>query len=618
MKTQSIFLWCLLGWFGTTFTLQAETKDSLSLIPYPEQVEWSGKEGYHITQRTCIGYEESLQETAQYLADRLLQQTGFQLSLKKGPDKGNINLSLDSVKVSRSEGYILRVNRKGVQITAHDKCGAFYGVQTLLQLLPVKPMQTGKGNGPCLPAVEVVDAPSHPYRGMMLDVARFFFDKEFVKRFIDHMAVYKLNKLQLHLIDDSGWRVEIKQYPRLTEVGAWAGPEDHRLGGYYTQEDIREIVEYARVRCVDVIPEVEFPAHILSAVVAYPELSCSGEQHEMPVQHFISRDLLCVGKQHSLDFLKNVLDEVVELFPSPYVNIGGDEAVYDRWASCPHCLELMHREGLEKPSDLQGWLTNQVAGWLSEKGKTAIGWEEILLRGEVHTPVVSMIWHNAADTVQAIAGNHHAILAPAPHAYFDFPESGTPGEVKAATWLPPVPLEMAYTLPAADYSPASVTLGVQGCLWSDQFIHGNVLQPMAPIDENRAERYMEYLAFPRTLALDEVAWTPQRSRNYGQFLNRLSNHYPRLETMGWGYRVPEPVLNCVKTWDNGDEEVTLTSPVCGAEIAYTLDGSLPNIHSPKHHGAGIRIPKGVKLRAITVVTHRHHSLPVTFENATEE
>ena len=241
---------------------------------------------------------------------------------------------------------------------------------------------------------------------MMLDVSRYFYDKEFVKKYIDMMAMYKLNKLQFHLIDDSGWRLEIKKYPRLTEVGAWAGPDHNRLGGFYTQEDIKELIAYGQVRNVEIIPEIEFPAHILSAVVAYP--------------------WLCVGKESSLQFLRDVLDETVRLFPSSYINIGGDEAVYTRWEECPDCQKVMKREGLKKASELQGYLTNVVAEMMKEKNRTVVGWEEIFLRGDVKTPVVGLIWHNVRDTLLATQRGHKAILTRHAHV-FRLPRKPYPG-----------------------------------------------------------------------------------------------------------------------------------------------------------------------------------------------
>ena len=204
------------------------------------------------------------------------------------------------------------------------------------------------------------------------------------------------------------------------------------------------MLDYAAARNVEIIPEIEFPAHILSAVVAYPWLSCTGEQHEVPLQHFISRDLLCAGKQSSIDFLKDVLNETVELFPSKYINIGGDEAVYVRYEKCPDCQALMKKLGLTKPSELQGYLTNLVADMMAKKGRTVVGWEEIIQRGKVTQPVAALIWHNVSDSIQATEGGHKAILIPATHMYLDFPESSTPGEVKAATWMPPLSLEVLF------------------------------------------------------------------------------------------------------------------------------------------------------------------------------
>ena len=458
--------------------------------------------------------------------------------------------------------------------------------------------------------MKIVDHPERPWRGMMLDVARYFYDKEFVKKFIDMMAMYKLNKLQFHLIDDSGWRLEIKKYPRLTEVGAWAGPDSRRLGGFYTQDDIREILEYARLRQVEVIPEIEFPAHMLSAVVAYPWLGCTGKQHEVPDQHFISRDLLCVGKESSYQFLKDVLDETVALFPSKYINIGGDEAVYTNWEQCPRCQEVMKREGLSKVSELQGYLTNVVADMMKKKNRTVIGWEEIIQRGKLNEQVVALMWHNVGDTIQATRTGHKAILTPATHLYFDFPESRTPGEVKAATWMPPISLEKCYGIEVNDYSPAATVMGVQGCFWSDQFIHGTVLQEITPLNENRSEQYAEYLIFPRMLALAEVAWLPKGERRYEDFFERMKYQYAKLDAKGCNYRVPEPKIQSM-TQEGDSLCFTLTPTVADAPIRYTTNGSYPTIHSAVYNGP-VRVKNKADFHAMTVVDNRHFSLPIYF------
>ena len=580
------------------------------IIPQPAHIEMVEGNNFILTAKTPIYYDAELKAQAEYLQEVLASSTGYDLDMKEGAKKKGITLNIDKEAVNKAEGYRLTVNAKSVTITAHDASGAFYGIQTLLQLFPanVHSAIRQKGTEWAVSPVVIEDAPNRPWRGMMIDVARYFYDKDFVKKYIDMMAMYKLNKLQFHFIDDSGWRLEIKKYPRLTEVGAWAGTDTHRLGGFYTQEDIKEIVAYAAVRGVEVIPEIEFPAHMLSAVVAYPWLSCTGLQHELPTQHFISRDILCVGKETSIQFLRDVLDETVQLFPSKYINIGGDEARYDRWAECPKCQAVMKREGLKKPSELQGYLTNVVAEMMKEKGKTVTGWQEIISRGKINTPVVSVVWLNARDTIQAKNLGHKAILTPCTHMYYDFPESNTPGEVKAATWMPPVSLEKTYSTPLSDYSEKSTVLGVQGCYWSDQFIHGTVLQEIPYLNENRSENYAEYLAFPRMLALSEVAWGKEADRNFKDFRNRLSNHYARLDYKDCTYRVPEPIVNEVKKENDGSFTYKLSCPIVGAKMVYTTDGSYPNIHS-KEYTQPVNIKNKNDFRAMTVVSDRHYSLP---------
>ena len=580
----------------------------VDIVPRPLHVE-TAADSFRLRSDMAITCDAPLAPQAHYLQETLAGPTGWDLELRPGARRADIRLTLADSASLPAEGYRLTVERRRVSIEAADAAGAFYGVQSLLQLFPPEVYDRVRRRGVswAAPCVRISDAPNRPWRGMMLDVARYFFDKEFVKKYIDMMAMYKLNRLQLHMIDDSGWRLEIKKYPRLTQVGAWAGPDENRLGGYYTQDDMRELIAYARVRGVEIVPELEFPAHILSAIVAYPELGCTGEQHKVPVQHFISRDLLCVGKESSLRFLEDVLDEVCALFPSPVIGIGGDEAVYTRWEQCPRCRAVMEREGLTKASELQGWLTNVVARMAARRGRTVLGWEEIIQRGRVETPVTALIWHNVADTIQATRTGHKAVLTPCTHLYFDFPEGATPGEVKHATWMPPIPLEKTYGIEVNDHSPSSTVVGVQGSMWADQFIHGTTLQEIPLIDENRSERYMEYFTFPRLLALAEVAWTPKALRSYPSFLSRLSRQYARLDAKGCGYRVPEPVI--AATEPAGDSlRVTLAPAVAGAPIVYTTDGSYPTIHSARYT-APVTVARAADLRAMTVVSPRHYSLP---------
>lgn len=614
---------------------------SVGIVPKPLEMK-CGTGSFELNEKTVIGYGDGQEEYALYLKDVFDASTGFDIRVVSSVRKADIRIMVDSVACPLAESYSLEVGKSRISLTAGDRAGVWYGIQTLLQLFPssiysdtaVREIWTA-------PVVSIYDAPQRPWRGMMLDVARYFFDASFVKKYIDMMSMYKLNKLQLHLIDDSGWRLEIKKYPRLTQVGAFAGDNSSRLGGYYTQEEIRDIVKYASFRNVEVIPEIEFPAHILSAVVAYPWLSCTGEQHELPVQHFISRDLLCAGNPKSMEFLRDVLAETVSLFPSEYVNIGGDEAVYDRWKECPKCQALIRREGLSDVSELQGYLTNVVSDMLRAEGKTAVGWEEIILRGEVRNPVVSLFWHSVNDTASLAGTPHKGVVTPATHTYFDFPESATPGEVKAAKWMPYISLEKCYSLPVDDYSSSSSVIGVQGCLWSDQFIHGTVLQEIPLLDENRSENYAEYMTFPRLLALSEVAWTSKGARNFEDFKDRLSAQFPKLDRKHCNYRVPEPEIVSVsgptsghglssssnsgsgRTSGHGLSSssssgsgsdfgggvvVELASGVVGSVIRYTTDGQYPNPHSALYYGP-ITVSKIEDLRASTFVTSRHFSLP---------
>lgn len=577
----------------------ASASASVNIIPLPHMVE--ELPGYFRLHRDSdIGYSKGTEKYAQYLEEALSTPTGWDFNLV--PGQGTITLTIDSVAVKKQEGYKLEVKREGISVTGADDGGLFYGIQTLLQLFPPeiyseKRIRNIDWDVPC---VVIEDAPERPWRGMMLDVARYFHDVDYVKHFIDMMAMYKLNKLQFHLIDDSGWRLESKKYPLLTEKGAYAGQNENRLGGYYTREDISDIIEYAKLRNVEIIPEIEFPAHILSAIVAYPWLSCTGVQHELPKQHFISPDLLCVGKESSMKFLTDILEETVELFPSKYINIGGDEAVYTRWEECNDCRALMQREGIAKASELQGWLTDTIARLMAQKDRTVIGWEEIITRGDVSTPVIALIWHNVADSSLAVPGGHKAILTPATHMYIDFPESATPGEVKAATWMPPISLEKVYSMEVNDYSDSSTVIGVQGCLWSDQFIIGDILQEIELINENRSEAYMDYLAFPRMMAVAEVAWGKESDRSWPEFRKRTSTHYKRLSEKGIGFRIPEPIVTELSENADGTFAIEMAPSIEEGEIRFTTDGTYPTKHSQLYTGGKINIPSKNTFHASSV------------------
>ena len=587
----------------------------INIIPQPTSVSREKGE-FEITDKTTIKYGDGLEVEASYLQDMLERSTGIDINTTEGKGrKGAIVLTVDSARVTTNEGYELVVSQANncITICGADNAGVFYGIQTLLQLFPseIYSAVTRKDVNFSAPAVTIKDSPAYRWRGMMLDVARYFYDKEFVMKYIDMMAMYKLNVLQLHLVDDSGWRLEIKKYPRLTEVGAWGGEGATRLGGYYTHEDIKEIVAYASVRNVDVIPEIAFPAHMLCAVVAYPWLGCTGVQHEVPIQHFISRDILCVGNERAMQFLKDVLEETVSLFPSKYINIGGDEAVYTNWHKCPKCQAVKEKHGLEQTSELQGYLTNVVSNWMKEHGRTVVGWQELAQRGELDNQVVSVVWTNLKYADDAASKGHFTVLCPASYTYFDFPESTTPGEPKAASWMPHISLEKCYSLNVGDYGVDSLSLGVQGAFWSDLFIHGTTLQEIYSLNENRSEVYAEYFTFPRLLALSEIGWSVESKRDYDDFTQRLKQHYVKLDSKGCNYRVPEPHIKSVVSGDDGFT-FTLEESVADAKIVYTTDGTYPHAHSAEYTQP-VTVGEKSDFKAITIVTDRHKSLPIHIE-----
>ncbi len=602
--------------------LASQTVKAVNVIPRPVKMVENGQV-FTIKSDMKIVYSAGLKEQAELLESALSPATGWDLEIvesKKIKDKA-IFLKLDKNLELSKEGYTLKVTNKKIVIAAKESAGIFYGIQSLLQLLPVEiyNKQRQKNIAWNIPGVEIEDTPTYKWRGMMLDVSRYFFEKEYVIRFIDMMAMYKLNVLHFHLIDDSGWRLEIKKYPKLTSIGAWSGEGEKRHGGFYTQEDIKEIVAHASARNVDVIPEIEIPAHTLSAIAAYPHLSCEEKQLKVPEQHFISRDLYCVGKESTFEFLEDVFEETFALFPSSYIHIGGDEARYDRWAKCPHCQARMKEQGLNHEKQLQVYFNKRIQKMVGKHGKTIVGWDEIIEDGLTEKSV-GMVWHDKKKAISGIKAGHDIVMALTGHCYFDVAESKIPGEIKAATWLAPISLQKAYEwdpmIEGIAEENRKQVLGGNGCLWSDQFIHGTILQRLAPINENRAEQYMDYLAFPRMAALAEVCWTPLKLRNWNQFEQNMRTHYNRYDQAGYGYRVPQPKLISKKEVKGGFE-ISLENVVAGAEVRYATDGIPANVHSTVYTKP-VFVKRLSDFQAISVVSRQQYSLPLYFAQKYDE
>ncbi len=590
------------------------------IVPLPREIIKNGQ-SFTIDNNTKIIYDKELKNQAVLLADFLSPATGWDFEIA---ELGNTNTHSIVLKIADRipmEGYELTVDKNQIIILAKSGAGIFYGIQTLMQLLPVEIYNKQRQRNITweIEGVSIKDKPGYVWRGMMLDVSRYFFEKDYVMKYIDMMSMYKLNTLHLHLIDDSGWRLEIKKYPRLTSVGAWSGEGVARQGGFYTQEDIRELVAYAALRNIEIIPEIEVPAHTLAAIAAYPYLSCREKPVKVQDQHSISRELYCVGKESTFEFLDDVFEEAFQLFPSKFIHIGGDEARYDRWKECSHCQKRMADLGLKEEAELQVYFNQRIQSMVKKHGKTIVGWDEIIEEG-LEDKAVGMVWHNKKKAFTATKLGHDIVMVFSDYLYFDFPESSIPGEVKAATWMPPISLEKVYQfnplIEGLDEKYRPQVLGAQGALWSDQFIHGTILQEIAPINENRSEVYMDYFTFPRMSALAEVVWTNRSLQSWESFQQRMQTQYNRYDQAGFGYRVPQPKL-IKKEKVEGGFIIELENIVHGAEIRFTTDGIKPNIHS-EIYTKPIEISRLQDFQAITVVNRHHYSLPLYFPVAYPE
>jgi hexosaminidase len=510
----------------------------------PKPVEMEAREGSFAINRdtmvVCDSPERRVEEAASYLANVLETPMGFRLKVGKGEPAGRNNAIVLNLTRPGPEtpagGYTLEVTPRRVTVCAAEGNGVFHGIQTLRQLLPVEafsPYLVTRTSW-TMPAVAIRDYPRYAWRGLMLDVCRHFTSKECVFRFLDLMALHKLNVFHIHLTDDQGWRIEIKKYPGLTETGALrkSSPvlgDRARNDGipygpwFYTQEDIREIVEYARQRAITVVPEIEMPGHAKAALSAYPELSCTGGPFEVRTTWGIDPDVYCAGKESVFGFLEEVLDEVLYLFPGPFVHIGGDECPKTRWQACPDCQRRIGEEGLKDEYALQSYFVRRIARYLQGKGRRLIGWDETLEGGLAENAAV-MSWRGIEGGQQAAREGHDVVMTPVSHCYFDYYQAADPaGEPEA--FGEHLPLEKVY-----GYDPSDVDLtkeerlhimGVQGNIWTEYI---------------PSYRQVEYMTYPRAAALAESAWTPLEKKDYEDFLSRLRAHSRRLDLLAVNYR----------------------------------------------------------------------------------
>ena len=503
-----------------------------NVIPLPQEVTLTQKGAFVLTGATPIVYpkgDEQLKNDAQFLSDYIADVTALRLTTTSAKVKNAITLRLNK-KVQSKEGYVITVDKKGVVIEGATAAGVFYGVQTLRKSIPVDKSLTEV----TLPGVVVKDAPRFGYRGVMLDCARHYFPVKFVKQFIDLIAMHNMNVFHWHLTDDQGWRIEVKKYPGLAKIGSVREKtvlghnsdvfDDTPYGGYYTQEEAREIVKYAADRFITVIPEIDMPGHMIAALAAYPDMGCTGGPYKVCQIWGIMPDVLCLGNEKTYQFCEDVLSEMMDIFPSEYIHLGGDETPNVRWKECPKCKALMAKENLT-PGKLQGYFTNRIEKFVNSKGRRIIGWDEIL-DGDINQSATIMSWRGTAPGARGAKMGHDVIMSPSSHVYFDYYQTRQ-GE---SQWEEPLliggnlPIERTYSLEpvpeGADAETASHIIGVQGNLWTE-YIAGPSLA--------------EYQVLPRMGALSEVQWRPQGQKDFENYKVRQTKMLKLYDAYGLVY-----------------------------------------------------------------------------------
>lgn len=540
MKIQQIIICLLTAMMLASAAMAQGNRADYRVVPLPDRIDGIKSADFKLTNRCLIDYpigNRDMERNAAMLSQYVEELTGIHLSTRPvNPPMNNygcISLMLDP-KMGSDESYRINVTAKSVEIAGKTPAGVFYGIQTLRKSIPV-----GKTDQMLLPAAQVASSPRFGYRGMHLDCSRHFFGVETVKRYLDIMALHGMNRLHWHLTDDQGWRVEIKKYPRLAEVGGWRNGttlghnspvnDGIRYGGYYTQEEIRDIVRYAAERYITIIPEIDMPGHMLGALAAYPEMGCTGGPYEVWGMWGVHDDILCVGKDHTLQFVKDVLDEVMQLFPGEYIHIGGDESPRVRWQECPLCQQRIRKLGLQAKGKqsaealLQGWFTTQVQQYLAEHGKRIIGWDE-LLGCDVDTTATIMSWRGAEPGAQGALQGHDVIMTPVGPLYFDYYQTDK-------TWNEPTAFGGCNTLkkvyefePVAADLPADKRhhiLGAQANLWTEYIT---------------CEPQIQYQVLPRMAALAELQWIQPQDKNYQDFKTRLPRLVEIYKHYNWTYR----------------------------------------------------------------------------------
>ncbi len=574
--------------------LSSCAKNDLPVI-YPEPHSISpGSGAFAITSGVSISPGDFGEDAflAGYLADKLNRHTGVMINTKNAKSDGRRIVFSRLIKKNDlgTEGYTLEVGKKEVDVGANTDAGIFYGINTLLQLI------RHDGSTSSFYPVKVRDYPSFSWRGMHLDVSRHFFPKDAVEKYIDILAMHKMNVFHWHLTDDQGWRIQIDRYPKLTSVAAWrvdhtdrpwdydvtitGDPTKKRYGGYYTKEDIREIVKYAADRFVTIVPEIEMPGHSRAALTAYPGLSCSGKPYQKPADRpFEFTDPYCAGNDSTFTFLENVLTEVMDLFPSTYIHIGGDEAKKTPWEHCPLCQARMKKEGLENTAQLQSWFIHRIDAFLREHGRRTIGWDEIM-EGNLPTSAAIMAWRDTKSAGEAIREGYKTVVATSRYYYLSSPQDNTSDAPGRALTLQDV---FSYNPVPDSLSPEKTKLlmGISGSIWTENI--------QTPED-------LEKHLLPRLAALAETAWSDSVLQDYQVFVSGLPRYFKFLDDESVAYHIDSPKGFTSDKFFNDDYTVSMHSDIPGTQIRYTLDGSDPG-QDATHYTAPFKVNNSTTVKA---------------------
>ena len=607
------------------------TENDINIVPKPLEMKLN-QGAFRFTKDTKLVAANDQTQVFEVLQNKFVSAAGWNLGVvNTAPSSNFVQLSTD-VSLPE-EAYNLKVTENQVIIYASGHNGFLYGLETIRQLLPVaiESKNVVSNMNWDIPNVEIKDSPRFKWRGFMLDVSRHFFDKDYVMETIDQLALLKMNTLHLHLVDDQGWRIEIKKYPKLTEVGGFRVDQEDKpwnarptpelgkettYGGFYTQEDIKEIVAYAESRGITVVPEIEMPAHVMSAIAAYPELSCFQKPIMVPSGGvWPITDIYCPGKETTFEFLENVLLEVMELFPSRYIHVGGDEATKTNWEKCPDCKKRIQEEGLENVEELQSYFIRRMERFLSSKGRTLLGWDEIL-EGGLAPGATVMSWRGVKGGLEASEAGHDVVMTPNSHCYFDYYQGDQDAEPLA--WGGNLPLSKVYQFdPVVDgmsEEQAKHVLGGQANLWTEYV---------------PTKAQAEYMTYPRLAALAEAVWSSKDNRNWDDFSNRVSSLFQRYGIMGVNYAKSayQVTTETSVNTENGVISIALKSEFPQADIRFSLDGS-DITSASKKYSAPVDIDRTTNIKAQvfkdgepvgaifekTIKYHKAVGKPVTYIN----